>query len=285
VWQHWVLAASYRVSTCDVRSASIFRFLASGSDDTLILLWRAKADPTSESPASTFIWLASLLWSVSQHYPHSIMDKSLDARSSVIWSVVYSLRQAVGVDWNCRLRGHEMDVLDLAWSTNDDYLASCSIDNKVLVWSTRSITVMMTPMRALLGHSNWVKVRVLSSLHSIVRGRVLHGTQPADSWQVLPRTGWYTYVSWNADKRASLPVGEHLAFPGLGLRGRNFSTVRSSVTFLLLSADNSCEGTVQVQRRVSTDTLSAVGSMTSSQNCTQAVMESGWLITGTAKCE
>mmetsp|Transcript_10165 Transcript_10165/g.30783 ORF Transcript_10165/g.30783 Transcript_10165/m.30783 type:complete len:621 (-) Transcript_10165:1580-3442(-) len=89
-------------------------FLASGSDDTLILLWRAKADPHFESPET--------LWT----------------RAST-------------------LRGHEMDVLDLAWSTNDDYLASCSIDNKVLVWSTRSITVMMTPVRVLTGHSNWVK--------------------------------------------------------------------------------------------------------------------------------
>ena len=51
-----------------------------------------------------------------------------------------------------------MDVLDLSWSNNDEYLASCSIDNNVLVWNTKSISIMMTPVRVLTGHSNWVKV-------------------------------------------------------------------------------------------------------------------------------
>mmetsp|Transcript_2639 Transcript_2639/g.8847 ORF Transcript_2639/g.8847 Transcript_2639/m.8847 type:complete len:108 (+) Transcript_2639:537-860(+) len=50
-----------------------------------------------------------------------------------------------------------MDVLDLAWSSNGEYLASCSIDSRVLLWNMKSRTAMMTPMRVLTGHSNWVK--------------------------------------------------------------------------------------------------------------------------------
>ena len=32
------------------------------------------------------------------------------------------------------LRGHDGDVIDLAWSPADLYLATCSVDNLVLVW-------------------------------------------------------------------------------------------------------------------------------------------------------
>lgn len=34
------------------------------------------------------------------------------------------------------LRGHEGDILDVAWSPNDVWLASASIDNNVIIWNT-----------------------------------------------------------------------------------------------------------------------------------------------------
>jgi len=39
--------------------------------------------------------------------------------------------------WRCTatLRAHNGDVLDLAWSANDAWLASCSVDNTVIVWN------------------------------------------------------------------------------------------------------------------------------------------------------
>lgn len=39
--------------------------------------------------------------------------------------------------WKCSstLRGHNGDVLDLAWSAHDAWLASCSVDNTVIVWN------------------------------------------------------------------------------------------------------------------------------------------------------
>lgn len=39
--------------------------------------------------------------------------------------------------WRCSatLRGHDGDVLDLAWSSHDAWIASCSIDNTVIVWN------------------------------------------------------------------------------------------------------------------------------------------------------
>ena len=34
------------------------------------------------------------------------------------------------------LRGHEGDILDVAWSPGDLWLASASIDNSVIIWNT-----------------------------------------------------------------------------------------------------------------------------------------------------
>lgn len=34
------------------------------------------------------------------------------------------------------LRGHEGDILDVAWSPGDVWLASASIDNNVIIWNT-----------------------------------------------------------------------------------------------------------------------------------------------------
>ena len=33
------------------------------------------------------------------------------------------------------LRGHESDVQDLAWSKDNQYLASCGVDGFVIIWS------------------------------------------------------------------------------------------------------------------------------------------------------
>jgi len=55
------------------------------------------------------------------------------------------------------LRGHAMDVLDLAWGANDGLLASCSIDNRVIVWNTQNVSPLLPPLKVLCGHTNWVK--------------------------------------------------------------------------------------------------------------------------------
>jgi len=53
-----------------------------------------------------------------------------------------------------RLAGHTSDVLDLAWSPDQQYLASCGIDNTVRIW----------------GVDTWRNLQVLSRHVSIVRG-------------------------------------------------------------------------------------------------------------------
>ena len=44
----------------------------------------------------------------------------------------------VGVEiWRCvgTLTGHTNDVLDLSWAPHDSWLASCSVDNSIIVWN------------------------------------------------------------------------------------------------------------------------------------------------------
>ncbi|XP_068152297.1 protein HIRA homolog [Drosophila tropicalis] len=92
--------------------------LASGSDDKLIMIWRK-----SQGASGVF--------------GTGGMQKNHES-------------------WKCfhTLRGHAGDVLDLAWSPNDIYLASCSIDNTVIIWDARSFPMMVTTLR---GHTGLVK--------------------------------------------------------------------------------------------------------------------------------
>jgi protein HIRA/HIR1 len=43
--------------------------------------------------------------------------------------------------WRCvaTLRAHSGDVLDLAWAPHDAWLASCSVDNTVIVWNALNL--------------------------------------------------------------------------------------------------------------------------------------------------
>ena len=52
------------------------------------------------------------------------------------------------------LRGHHGDVLDLAWSGDGGYLATCSIDNTVNIWNGRAFPQLVTTMK---GHKDMVK--------------------------------------------------------------------------------------------------------------------------------
>ena len=58
--------------------------------------------------------------------------------------------------WRCcnSLRGHSGDILDLNWSPNDAYLATCSVDNTIRIWNTENFPECI---KILNGHSGFVK--------------------------------------------------------------------------------------------------------------------------------
>ncbi|KAF8270600.1 histone transcription regulator 1 [Lactarius quietus] len=81
-----------------VRWAQSGRWLASGSDDEIVMIW--DLDPTARSK----VW-------------------GSDEVNIEGWKPLK------------RLPGHESDVTDLAWSPEDRYLASVGLDSQVLIWS------------------------------------------------------------------------------------------------------------------------------------------------------
>lgn len=58
--------------------------------------------------------------------------------------------------WRCiaTLRGHSGDVLDLAWSPQDQYIASSSVDNTVIIWDAKEFPSIVQVMK---GHTGLVK--------------------------------------------------------------------------------------------------------------------------------
>ncbi|XP_075969948.1 histone cell cycle regulator-like protein [Anticarsia gemmatalis] len=58
--------------------------------------------------------------------------------------------------WRClaTLRGHAGDVLDLAWSPLDKWLASCSVDNTIIIWNAEKFPEMVCVLN---GHTGLVK--------------------------------------------------------------------------------------------------------------------------------
>ena len=55
---------------------------------------------------------------------------------------------------NARLQAHEADVIDLAWNRNDKFLASCSLDNSIIIWNSSN---KFEKVNVLKGHTNFVK--------------------------------------------------------------------------------------------------------------------------------
>ncbi|RXM93474.1 Protein HIRA, partial [Acipenser ruthenus] len=58
--------------------------------------------------------------------------------------------------WRCVtiLRSHTGDVMDVAWSPHDAWLASCSVDNTIVIWNARKFPEIIATLR---GHTGLVK--------------------------------------------------------------------------------------------------------------------------------
>lgn len=52
------------------------------------------------------------------------------------------------------LRSHSGDILDLAWSPSDSFLASCSVDNSIIIWNAKKFPAIH---KVLSGHTGLVK--------------------------------------------------------------------------------------------------------------------------------
>lgn len=84
-----------------------------------------------------------MIWSLTK-YPNS-------------GNIVFGTKNVVNIEtWKCMftLRSHSGDILDLAWSPRDSYLASCSVDNTIIIWDAQKFP---TVHKVLSGHTGLVK--------------------------------------------------------------------------------------------------------------------------------
>ncbi|KAK4296564.1 hypothetical protein Pmani_030958 [Petrolisthes manimaculis] len=82
------------------------------------------------------------------------------------------------------LRGHEGDILDVAWSPNDVWLASASIDNNVIIWNAAK---WPEQVRVLRGHTGLVKGVTWDPV-----GRYLTSQADDKSLRIWRTTDWTT---------------------------------------------------------------------------------------------
>lgn len=103
-----------------VRWSSDGKYLASAGDDKVIMIWQIARYNNSSAGNNLF-------------------GGSTNAET-----------------WRCvaTLRGHSGDILDLNWSKTEQWLASCSVDNSVIIWNTGKWNEIVTILR---GHTGLVK--------------------------------------------------------------------------------------------------------------------------------
>ena len=143
-----------------------------GKDSGVVVIWnmapvRNPADETNEAIPKVLCEMSNHLgcvncvrWSVDGKWLASGGDDAI----VMIWSVKYQGRGlgnnlGFGAElerWGCihMLRGHSGDVLDLSWSPDQKYLASCSVDNTILIWNARQLPQKLSTVT---GHKGLVK--------------------------------------------------------------------------------------------------------------------------------
>ena len=144
-----------------------------GKDSGVVVIWnmapvRSAADEANEAIPKVLCEMSNHLgcvncvrWSVDGKWLASGGDDAI----VMIWSVKYQggggggASLGFGADlerWGCihMLRGHNGDVLDLSWSPDQKYLASCSVDNTIIIWNARELPQKVSTVA---GHRGLVK--------------------------------------------------------------------------------------------------------------------------------
>ena len=119
--------------------------MASGGDDKLVMIWQLSRYPGGI--IRTTIKKAVI-------YSHYNLNALLVIQ---LGSTIFGGGGKTNVEhWKCvsTLRGHSGDVLDLGWSSDDQYLASSSVDNTIRIWNMLN---MPETIAILKGHTGLVK--------------------------------------------------------------------------------------------------------------------------------
>ena len=138
IWDTSAVQASL-VSTLSLHNGAVMcvrfsqdgQYLASSSDsDNIIIIWELDKNQQSSSSGS----------------------------GVPVYNKVFGSSDVNRESWRCirRLSGHRSDVVDLAWSCDYSYLASCGLDNSICIWSCRDGSFDLV-RRLQNGHAGFVK--------------------------------------------------------------------------------------------------------------------------------
>lgn len=108
-----------------VRWSNNGKYLASAGDDKNLMVWQLVGRINHYTP--------------SQHQAQNSVFESANVEQ---WRCIVSLN------------GHNGDILDLAWSAEDSLLASCSVDNMIIIWDASNFPQVITKIT---GHTGLVK--------------------------------------------------------------------------------------------------------------------------------
>lgn len=117
-----------------VRFSSSGRYIASGADDRVLAVWELQAGQEKAK-----VWGSS--------------DVNLET-----WKPVRMLA------------GHENDILSVAWSDDDAFLASGGVDTLVLIWDGQTFA----PLRKLAMHEGFVKGLAFDPVGQYLASQVNH---------------------------------------------------------------------------------------------------------------
>ncbi|KAG7232419.1 hypothetical protein INR49_008882 [Caranx melampygus] len=136
-----------------------------------------------------------------------------DSGKVMIWNMAPVLREEDEKNENipkmlCQMDNH-LDVMDVAWSPHDMWLASCSVDNTIVIWNARKFPEMVTCLR---GHTGLVKgltwdpvgkyIASQADDHSLKVWRTVDWQMEANITKPFSECGGTTHVlrlSWSPD--------------------------------------------------------------------------------------
>ncbi|PSN56592.1 Protein HIRA [Blattella germanica] len=163
---NWVTHNDLPIFSIDIHpDGSRFATGGQGEDSGRIVIWNmapvvsAKIESDKKVPKmlcqmdNHLACVNCVRWSFSGIFLASGGDDKL----VMIWKISKYASVKVNVEqWRCTttLRGHDGDVLDMAWSPHDAWLATCSVDNTVIVWNAHKMPEMVAVLK---GHSGLVK--------------------------------------------------------------------------------------------------------------------------------
>uniref|UniRef100_A0A671X8M7 Protein HIRA n=1 Tax=Sparus aurata TaxID=8175 RepID=A0A671X8M7_SPAAU len=141
-------------------------YLASGGDDKLVMVWKRAA----------FIG------------PSTVFGSS---------SKLANVEQ-----WRCKQHWEPLtNVMDVAWSPHDVWLASCSVDNTIVIWNARKFPGRRNRNQSVPSlFTNKGFIHFLSSLPYLVSAHAMNNSGPTA--QIVERDGWKTNMDFVGHRKA-----------------------------------------------------------------------------------